>query len=767
MSQRNIDFGSFPDDPDADAIRIAFQKTQENFTELFSGLGANGLGNGVLSINRIPGNGITVSSPTGNVIISANFAALTVQSSSLNLGTSPGQTSPSATISNTAQVLYVDMPSNLSNITNLVVSNAIIANFVIANSNITANNAAITSNLTAGNVTGANLVSANYITGTLTTNAQPNITSVGTLTSLTVAGNITVGNINGGNLVKANYLEGTLTTLANNQPNITDVGTLNSLNVTGNLTSGNANLGNLAKANYFQGDGSLLTNVVGVTGNVLENGNSNVIVQPNSNVVISVAGVSDVLTVANNGIYVLGSSTLTGNLTALNANITNNLNVVATSNLGNLATANYVNVSQNITAVGSVTAGNVTGNFSVSSIYGNFTANVNAGNVLGGNLVSANYLQGTLTTNAQPNVTSLGNLILLNVTGNVTAPNFVGNLANGTSSISIPAASGNINFNVNNIPNVVVVTTTGLSVANTINTGNLNVTNTSNLGNLATANYITVSENITANGNIAGNNSTFTNNLQSNNATITSNLSSGNANLGNLASANYIQGTLTTNAQPNITSVGTLTSLDVSGNITAGNVITGGLANGLSNVAIPTANGNVNISVNGTANVVQVSNTTMTVTSNLTVTNTANVANIDISNTMHTENARANVFVLGTGVWQFTTSNVFGAQTFTNTPNQEIYAVNANTVSALDFVIVTTDTNANQRQISKISAIVYGPSGIVNNNEVSYIATGPYLGDMSIAYDNITHSPPAVRLNFSPATSNTMTHRILITAYAA
>ena len=48
-------------------------------------------------------------------------------------------------------------------------------------------------NVTAGNVDGANLVSANYVTGTLTTNAQPNITSVGTLTALSVTGNLTAG----------------------------------------------------------------------------------------------------------------------------------------------------------------------------------------------------------------------------------------------------------------------------------------------------------------------------------------------------------------------------------------------------------------------------------------------------------------------------------------------------------------------------------------------------------------------------------------------
>ena len=53
---------------------------------------------------------------------------------------------------------------------------------------------------------------------TLTTAAQPNITSVGTLTGLTVSGNIA----------------GTLTTAA--QTNITSVGTLTGLAATGNIT---------------------------------------------------------------------------------------------------------------------------------------------------------------------------------------------------------------------------------------------------------------------------------------------------------------------------------------------------------------------------------------------------------------------------------------------------------------------------------------------------------------------------------------------------
>ena len=65
----------------------------------------------------------------------------------------------------------------------------------------------------------ATTFSATTLTGTLSTAAQPNITSVGTLTSLNISGN----------------LDATVTTPA--QPNITSVGTLTSLNVSGTATA--------------------------------------------------------------------------------------------------------------------------------------------------------------------------------------------------------------------------------------------------------------------------------------------------------------------------------------------------------------------------------------------------------------------------------------------------------------------------------------------------------------------------------------------------
>jgi hypothetical protein len=85
-------------------------------------------------------------------------------------------------------------------------------------------------NATYADTTGQALTAA-----TVTTNAQPNITSVGTLTSLAVTGNVTAGNVyaNSGT-IGASLLAGTLSTAA--QPNITSIGTLTGLTISGNAT---------------------------------------------------------------------------------------------------------------------------------------------------------------------------------------------------------------------------------------------------------------------------------------------------------------------------------------------------------------------------------------------------------------------------------------------------------------------------------------------------------------------------------------------------
>jgi hypothetical protein len=107
---------------------------------------------------------------------------------------------------------------------------------------------AVTGNVTSGNVSGTTGAFTN-IGGTLTTAAQPNVTSVGTLTSLAVTGNVTTGNVSGTTGAFTN-IGGTLTTAA--QTNITSVGTLSSLTATGNITGGNiVTTGNVSAGNLI------------------------------------------------------------------------------------------------------------------------------------------------------------------------------------------------------------------------------------------------------------------------------------------------------------------------------------------------------------------------------------------------------------------------------------------------------------------------------------------------------------------------------------
>lgn len=93
-----------------------------------------------------------------------------------------------------------------------------------------ANDLSVTDITSTGNITTAlGTITGSSLVGTLGTAAQPNITSVGTLSSLTITGTTTTGTLS------ATNIEGTLTTAA--QTNITSVGTLGSLAVTNTATA--------------------------------------------------------------------------------------------------------------------------------------------------------------------------------------------------------------------------------------------------------------------------------------------------------------------------------------------------------------------------------------------------------------------------------------------------------------------------------------------------------------------------------------------------
>jgi len=202
------------------------------------------------------------------------------------------------------------------------------------------------------------------------------------------------------------------------------------------------------RASYFLGNGSQLTGVSASSSLKIVNGTSNVdIATTNGNVTVGVGGTAGVVTITTTGINISGTLNSTGNLTTVNAN------------LGNLATANFFtgngslltsitgsNVSGNVTSAvqshfanvaNSVAGANVSGNVTsaVQSHFANIansvaganvsgevtyaaTANAVAGANVSGQVGNA-LVAGTVYGAAQGNITSVGTLTALSVTGNV------------------------------------------------------------------------------------------------------------------------------------------------------------------------------------------------------------------------------------------------------------------------------------------------------------------------------------------------------------
>jgi hypothetical protein len=519
------------------------------------------------------------------------------------------------------------------------------SNVIVTTGNITAGNviATIVGDVT-GNITGSAATATSATTaGTVTTAAQPNITSVGTLSSVTVTGNVSAGNVDG---TRANFtnLVGTLET--STQTNITSVGTLGSLNVTGNVDAGNVNA----------------TIVGDVTGNV--SGTAATVTtaaQPN----ITSVGTLDSVTVSGNAI-VGGDLTVSGNTVYTNvttfsvqdpiidlgrgANGTplgsddgkdrgtqlyyysgseKSAFVGYDNSEGKIVLAKDVSISSEVVTVSSY--GNVVVG-GLEAATASVTGNVDAGNV------NATSISGTLITAAQTNITSVGTLSSLSVTGNITVSGLVdgrdvaadgalaasavqpgdnvSDLTNDASyidltdiSVNTAAASGDGSLSYNNTTGVFTFTPADAGLSDY---GDSNVATflSSNFG----SNTIVTTGNITAGNVIATIVGDVTGNITGSAATATSATTAG---------------TVTTAAQPNITSVGTLTSVSVTGNVDAGNVnativgdvtgeVTGNVSGSAATAGTVTTAAQPNITSVGTL-------TSITTSGNITATGNINI----------------------------------------------------------------------------------------------------------------------------------------------
>ena len=315
-------------------------------------------------------------------------------------------------------------------------------------------------------VANANVASFANSAGNVTISNQPNITSLGTLTGLSVNGNANIGNIGttaltaSGNITAAYFIgnvstSNTANTVTNNaQPNITSTGILTSVSV-----SGNANVGNL-NATASIGAGTTIQaigNIVG--GNLTTSGVLRVNGASFSNIANSLqvggnlsVGLNILLGNANSTIQTAGNITATGSMNAGNGYYGGFVSIL--SGNGYIQTGGYMQAGSYVTA-STLRSTVPTGTAPLQVTSTTLVANLNVATAQ------------TVTNIAQPNITSLGTLTNLSVTGNI-------NMGNGVPGV------GNINMTASNLfarYGTFGGANTGLVVTNVMQAGGANIAN--------------------------------------------------------------------------------------------------------------------------------------------------------------------------------------------------------------------------------------------------------------------------------------------------
>ena len=277
---------------------------------------------------------------------------------------------------------------------------------------------------------------------------------------------------------------------------------------------------------------------------------------------------------------------------------------------------------------------------------------------------------------------------------------------NGTSNVSIPVANGNVNTSVDGNVNIFVVTGTGANVTGTLDvSGNLTSGN-ANLGNLVTANYGNFANDLVVQGNIANaNNISVTNNITAGSANVTNDLDVG---------GNIVTGT---GSGGNISGVDVITANTFSG-------VTANLTGNLTSL-------NANLGNLATANFVNVSSNLQTVNAN--VTGTLTVANANITSNLTVSNLTVNLEFSGN------TANFSGNVILPNlTVNLELAGNTANFTSnviASNFIGSLANGNSNVKvyQNANVEITVGGSA-----NTATFASTGLYVvGEINTTSGNM------------------------------
>jgi hypothetical protein len=257
--------------------------------------------------------------------------------------------------------------------------------------------------------------------------------------------------------------------------------------------------------------------------------------------------------------------------------------------------------------------------------------------VTGLTALTSTALTGTLQTAAQTNITSLGTLTGLVLSGNAEMSGNTATLTHsGTTSLTITSTSGNIvvegaTFNGTVVTGLTALTSTAL-------TGTLQTAAQTNVTSLGTLTGLVLSGNMEMSGNTVTLTHSGTTSLTITStsgtvivegATFTGTVVTGLTALTSTA----LTGTLQTAAQTNVTSLGTLTALTLSGNMEMSN-----------NTATLTHSGTTSLTITSTSGTIVVEGATFTGT---VVTGLTALTSTALTGTLQTA-AQANVTSLGT-----------------------------------------------------------------------------------------------------------------------
>jgi hypothetical protein len=210
------------------------------------------------------------------------------------------------------------------------------------------------------------------------------------------------------------------TVTTSQQPNITSVGILTALSVSGNVSGGNLAIGAITGS-------SILVTGNAISGNLSTSGYANITADVNAGNILTPGVVSSTGNITGGNLRTAGLVTATGNITGGNV-LTSGL-ITSTGNItgGNLLTGGLISATSTITSSANITGGNVlTGG--IVSATGNITGNYFIGNgsqltgVQATGIGTLAYLSvtGNIDTgnlNSANNVNITGNLL---VSGNAT-----------------------------------------------------------------------------------------------------------------------------------------------------------------------------------------------------------------------------------------------------------------------------------------------------------------------------------------------------------